>query len=96
MMFRSLEEDAEYILGVVKLSLDELRTTVKTQTIAAKKIVVYCYLRLDCKYSWTEIGNYCHKDHTTILKSVNKHRNMYNTKFKYYLKKQKLFSYIAL
>lgn len=92
---RCIEEDARHIINCVNLSLDDLRTSIRTRTIAHKKLMIYCYLRLDCGYSSPEIANYCHKDHTTILKLVKKHKDMYDKQWRYMLKEtQKVQLYV--
>ena len=40
--------------------------------------MVYSYLRHEKGYSWQEIGDYCHKDHSTIVKVVKKNTKLYS------------------
>ena len=69
---RTIEEDAQYGLRMLKLNISDVLLRRGTKSIMDKKKLLYCYLRLECGYSWHEIGAYCNKDHTTILKVVNK------------------------
>lgn len=79
MEHRTIEMDGEYALRMLNLSITDVLLKRGTKTIMAKKRLLYCYLRLECGYSWHEIGDYTYKDHTTILKVVNKHQDKYNT-----------------
>lgn len=76
-LFSTIEDDAQRVLGMMKLTLQEVRQRRGTNTIIDKKMMLYCYLRLECKYSLPEIANYCHKDHTTIGLIVKKYKDKY-------------------
>ena len=73
MMNRTIESDAQHALTILNLDISDVLLSRGTRSIMDKKKLLYCYLRLECGYSWHEIGTYCNKDHTTILKVVNKH-----------------------
>ena len=66
----SIEKDAQHVLDVLNLTLEEVRMTRGTRTITHKKLLLYSYLRTYRGYSLHEIANYTHKDHTTILATV--------------------------
>ena len=72
-MNRTIEQDGEFALQLLNLSITDVLLSRGTMSIMNKKKLLYCYLRIECGYSWHEIGDYCNKDHTTILKVVNKH-----------------------
>jgi chromosomal replication initiation ATPase DnaA len=72
-MHRTIEQDGEFALQLLNLSITDVLLKRGTKSIMDKKKLLYCYLRLECGYSYHEIGDYCDKDHTTILKVVNKH-----------------------
>jgi chromosomal replication initiation ATPase DnaA len=71
-MHRTIEGDAQHALQLLNLDISDVLLSRGTRSIMDKKKLLYCYLRLECGYSWHEIGAYCNKDHTTILKVVNK------------------------
>jgi chromosomal replication initiation ATPase DnaA len=73
-MNRTIESDAQHALTMLNLDISDVLLSRGTKTIMDKKKQLYCYLRFDCGYSWHEIGTYCNKDHTTILKVVKKFR----------------------
>jgi chromosomal replication initiation ATPase DnaA len=77
-MHRTIEDDAQYALTLLNLDISDVLLSRGTRSIMNKKKLLYCYLRLECGYSWHEIGNYCNKDHSTILKVVNKHQSKHN------------------
>ena len=84
----SIEDDAQEALQVLHLSLEELRMTRGSRSITDKKKLLYSYLRKIKGYSWHEIANYCHKDHSTIVKTVQssvklweKHVNLFTKKW---------------
>lgn len=84
----SIEDDAQEALDVLHLSLEELRMLRGSRSITTKKKLLYSYLRKIKGYSWHEIGNYCHKDHSTIVKTVQsseelwlKHSQMFTKKW---------------
>lgn len=70
---RTIEHDAQHALQMLNLDISDVLLSRGSRSIMNKKKLLYCYLRLECGYSWHEIGTYCNKDHTTILKVVNKH-----------------------
>ena len=74
-MHRTIEGDAQHALQMLNLDISDVLLSRGTRSIMDKKKLLYCYLRIDCGYSRHEIGHYCNKDHTTILKVVNKHVN---------------------
>ena len=76
-IFSTIEDDAQHVLDMMKLTLQEVRQRRGTNTIIDKKMMLYCYLRLECKYSLPEIGCYCHNDHTTIGLAVSKYKDKY-------------------
>ena len=76
-MFRSIEEDATKVLAAVKCDIEDLRSGTRTRTIMTKKHMIYAYLRKECGYSWHEIADYCHKDHSTIINSVKNNTKLY-------------------
>jgi len=76
-MNRTIEQDAQHALQMLNLGISDVLLSRGTKTIMDKKRLLYCYLRLECGYSWHEIGDYTYKDHTTILKVVNKYEQTY-------------------
>lgn len=76
-LFGCLKEDADKVMQVLKLDVEDLRGNCRLRTITAKKALVSCYLRHEKGYSLTEIGDYCHKDHSTILYHTKAHANNY-------------------
>lgn len=74
-MNRTIEQDAQHALQMLNLDISDVLLSRGSRSIMDKKKLLYCYLRLECGYSWHEIGSYCNKDHTTILKVVNKHQS---------------------
>lgn len=61
---------ADVILNAVGLSIVELKSNKKTRTICNKRKIVYYFLRELCGYSWVEIGDYCDRTHSNIVKVV--------------------------
>lgn len=86
-IFRRIEDDGSVVLNALDLDLGDLRSSVRTRTIAAKKAMVYSHLRQIGGYSWHEIGEYCHKDHSTVVKVVKKNTKLYALHGKTILKK---------
>lgn len=86
-LFKRIEDDGTAVLSALDMGLDELRSSVRTRTISAKKAMVYSHLRQIGGYSWHEIGEYCHKDHSTVVKVVKKHTKLYALHGKTILKK---------
>lgn len=78
-MNRTIESDAQHALTMLNLDISDVILSRGSRSIMEKKKVLYCYLRIECEYSWHEIGAYCNKDHSTILKVVNKHKDKYST-----------------
>lgn len=78
-ILRSIEQDTERVIKLLNITLEEVRTRRGTSNITDKKVALYCYLRQECGYSWHEIGNYTYKCHSTVLKTVNKHKDNYQT-----------------
>jgi len=76
-IFKSIEQYGEEVLNAVNLSIEDLRSRRKTRTISAKKHMIYAYLRNECGYSYEEIGEYCHKDHSSIVSSVKNNTKLY-------------------
>lgn len=76
-IFKCIGDDGSVVLQVLGLDLGDLRSSARTRTITAKKAMVYGYLRHEKGYSYTEIGDYCYKDHSTIISSVKKNTKLY-------------------
>lgn len=76
-MNRTIEDDTQYALTMLNLDITDVILPRGSRSIMQKKVLLYCYLRLECGYSWHEIGTHCNKHHTTILKVVNKHKVYY-------------------
>jgi len=54
----------------VDLDIGDLVSSNRTRGVAAKKQSIYYRLRMSYGLSWTEIGDLCHKDHSTIISGV--------------------------
>jgi len=76
-LFKRIEDDGTAVLQALDMDLGDLRSSVRTRTISAKKAMIYSHLRQIGGYSWHEIGEYCHKDHSTIIKVVKKNTKLY-------------------
>ena len=76
-LFKRIEDDGSAVLQVLGLDIGELRSSVRTRTISGKKAMVYSHLRNVGGYSWHEIGDYCYKDHSTVVKVVKKNTKLY-------------------
>lgn len=90
-IFKCIGDDGSVVLQVLGLDIGDLRSRLKTRTISSKKAMVYGYLRHEGGYSYQEIGDYCYKDHSTIVESVKKNTKLYKIHRETILKKTQEF-----
>lgn len=71
---RTIQHWGDVILHRLDLDICTLRSSTRTKNISKKKITVYFFLREICGYSFHEVADYCNKDHTTIVKSIDRNK----------------------
>lgn len=69
----NIQYDTKQALKKLNMTLAELRARRGFKSITDKKKLIYYYLRNIQGYSWSEIADYCHKDHSTLIKTCQKH-----------------------
>ena len=87
-MLKHIEEEAKPFLNKISLSVHDLRARRGFKSTTDKKALLYLFLR-NKGYSWKEIGDYCYKDHSTVIKVCQKRTDLVQ-------KYSHLFSHIIL
>jgi hypothetical protein len=76
-LFSCIEDDAQEAMNLMKLDILDVRIKRGTKTITDKRAMLYCHLYLYHTYSYEEIATYCHKDSSSLIRTVNKYKDMY-------------------
>lgn len=64
--------DISSICDELKVDLEDIRSSAKNQGLVLSRHALYYILRLRYGLSYSEIGEICHKDHTSIMYGVGR------------------------